>query len=180
MNLKSWQISLAVKTILSFLLVIPMALCCLPAKADGQPLPTLHRNNAYYESACTERNLHVLKKTLGEIKVKAKKQAWKAISILLCGSPTKSNQQYIATLLLEKIERDNGGVGEDSPPEVINSNKLTTDDLFAFGTAFGAGIADAPNKLTITYYRDEACVGSRKLEFIGNRWRLTAVGFGCD
>lgn len=157
-----------------------MSLCCLPAKADGLPLPTLQRNNTYYESACTQRNLHKLKKSLGEIKVKQKEQAWKAIVVLLCGAPTKSNQQYIATLLASKVERDVGGIDEDSPPEVISSNKLTTDDLFAHATAFGAGIADMPNKLTITYYRDEACVGSKKLEFIGDRWRLTAVGFGCD
>ena len=180
MNQKFSQSSLTVRKTITFLLVIPMALCCVPTKADGQQLPTLLRHNTNYESACTERNLQELKNSLDQIKVKAKKQAWKAISVLLCGAPTKSNQQYIATLLTSKVERDIGGVDMDAPPEIINKNKLTTADLFAHGTAFGAGIADMPNKLTITYYLDEACLANKKLEFIGNRWRLTAVGSGCD
>jgi hypothetical protein len=180
MSQKFWEANVQVRIIIPCLLVIAATLYCGPTKADGQPLPTLLRHNTHYESACTEQNLRELKKSLSEIKVKAKDQAWKTISVLLCGRVTKSNRLYIAKLLKPKIEFTTGSIDDDPTPRLVKSSELTTDHLYAQGMAFGAGIADMSNELTVTYYRDEACVGSKKLEYIENTWRLAGVSFGCD
>lgn len=124
--------------------------------------------------------MHELKKSLIEIRVKANDQAWKAISVLLCADATKTNRRYVATLLVPKVEMHATGIDDDLTPKLVKSRQLTIENLFSQGQSFGAGIADMPDEKTITYLRDEACVGSKKLRFIDNRWRLVGTSLGCD
>jgi hypothetical protein len=160
--------------------VLAAAICCVPAHADDQGLPPLSRHGKNYESTCSEQNLLQLKKSLLGIEVKSRDQAWKAITVLLCGEVTSTNRRYVTGLLTPRVEVSFGNIDDDPTPKLVKRNELRSEDLFARGIAYGAGIADMPNELTVVYYRDEACVGGKKLRYIAHRWRLAGVSLGCD
>lgn len=151
-----------------------------PAHADGAPFPSIERHGTMHESACTEKNQAEWKKTIHEVNAKAPREAIKAISVLLCGAPTPSNRQFLASLLMPKVMWGSGSIDNEQPPRLVDRRKLKTEELFAQGAAFRVGITDRPNELEIGYLSNEVCVASKKLRFVGGRWRLTAISEGCE
>lgn len=162
------------------LLIVFAVVTCFPTKANSADLPTLTRGGKVENSACTERNMRELKKSLLSRKIKAQSQVWKAIRVMLCDDITRKNAKLVTEMLASNIQSIVEGTGQDTHRESIPESSVPLADLFARGKAFDAMIENSSQGIELSYSPNEACVESRKFKYFGNRWQLVFIGQACD
>jgi hypothetical protein len=106
--------------------------------------------------------------------------AWRLIETMLCAEKTENNQQLIQHIVPSKIRLTTSASGDKDAIRWIKKDDDLIDTLMSKGQAWDAQFEFTTNKVILRFAPNEACMRTRTMQFIKNKWSLIAISEACD
>ncbi len=157
------------------LLCAAAAAASLPASA--QEFPSLTIQSVFYESACVPSNWASIAAEINRAAIgKNPANLVRLTRVMLCESGANADEflRRNAVPKIPVVAEETGSVGK---------SKSTIDrmSLSAYGgEAWSASIEAKGEKVSVSYYPNEACITSRDFSFRQGRWLLVSIADACD
>ena len=166
-------------SVIIFILTFRPTIMC-SALTPTNKFPTLAMHGEDYANACAPLQKKELKDTLLTSNVRDAAQAWRAVDALLCAPNNDTNRIYLESLIPKKIRQTTESTGDEATFKLVTRSRKLVQDLIAAGKAWDANIQTEPDKITLQYFANEACVNARTLIYADFTWSLFEVGEACD
>ena len=163
------------------LLLAGLALPPPPALAQAErAAATLTAFGNAYPSACSAKVMKRLKAEFAQLAVERKPlQAWTLAHTMLCRRGKAAEHYALAHMpaRLGSTDVSTGDADADNPPRSYVPRSAT---LMRKGYAWDANLSDKDDDLAVSFYSDEACIGSFNFRYTGRGWLVVEVGSACD
>ncbi len=156
-------------------------LALLPALAQaGRPAATLTAFGNAYPSACSASVAKRLQAEFAQLAAGRKPlEAWTLAHTILCRRGKEAEHYALSHMpaRLSSTDVSTGDTDADNPPRSYVPRSAT---LMRKGYAWDANLGDKDDDLAVSFYSDEACIGSFNLRYSGRGWLVVEVGSACD
>ena len=142
--------------------------------------PTLTIYGETYVSNCKPWQIAEIRKTLAQSGADRPVELKAAVEVLLCASPTDRSRAFVRKLLPKAVRKATQATGDEDTSELVPRNAALVDEMFAEGFARDVTLTTETDKVTLQYFANEACVKSRTLILVKNRWAIAKIGEACD